>query len=463
MNKTLNVREKALQVNLNKKIYGAFAEIGAGQDVAVEFFKAGGASGTIAKTMSAYDMIFSNVIYGTTTRFVSRERLEKMLSKEYRLLEERLGDTRPDTTFFAFANTVEALNFRKTNQGKGWLGLRFQLRPDSPPNDCIIHILLHDNNNLLQQEAIGIIGVNLIYGCYHLADNPEELVYSLMDNLDISRIQVDMFSLKGPDFKKHDNRLLNLKLVKKGMSKTVMFCSNGRMEQAAEVLYKRPILLLRGRFKPVTHVNIDMLENARKQFEANIKSEEETKAPITITELTLYNLKGTGTTIDDKDFLDRVDLLNALGHRVLISDYYEYYRVVTYLSNINRNRKIGIVLGIKNLRNIFNEDFYRNLGGGILESFGHLFSKNVKLYVYPAKKDNKITKIDDVRVPAKLKGLYLYLKDNARFEDIVDFDASHLDIYSDDVLKYLRENNPIWKTMVPEKVAELIEKDHLFY
>lgn len=463
MKKNLNVKEKALQVNLNKKIYGAFAEIGAGQDVAVEFFKAGAASGTIAKTMSAYDMIFSNVIYGTTTRFVSRERLEKMLTKEYNLLQQRLGGTRPDSTFFAFANTVEALNFKKTNQGKGWLGLRFQLRPDGPTNDCVIHILLHDNNNLLQQQAIGIIGVNMIYGCYYHADNPEELVYSLMDNLDISRIQVDMFSLTGPDFQKHDNRLLNLKLVKKGMSKTVMFCSNGRMEQAAEVLYKRPILLLRGRFKPVTYVNIDMLEKGRKQFEENIKAEEESKSPITITELTLYNLKDSGSTIDDKDFLDRVDLLNELGHRVLISDYYEYYKVITYLSNINRNKKIGIVLGINNLRNIFNQDYYRNLGGGILESFGHLFSKNVKLYVYPTKEDQVIKTIEDIRVSSELKGLYLYLKHNDRFEDIVDFDANILDIYSDQVLKHLRENNPIWKTMVPSKVAELIEKKGLFF
>ncbi len=461
----ITTNAKALAINLEKNIYGSFAEIGAGQGVAEYFFKVGRASGTIAKTMSAYDMTYSNLIYGESNRFVSREKLNNMLIKEFRLLTERLSSRSSHTRFFAFANTVETINYKRTNQGHGWIGLRFQLQPETPFNECIIHVLMHDKSNTQQQEVLGIIGVNLLYACFHKHQNPEDLLYSLVDNLDNTRIEIDMFSLSGPDFKFIDNRLLSLKMVKKGISKSAMFGSHGLMEQPAEVLYKKPILLLRGRFRPLTYVNMDMLEKGYKQFVKDVIEQKikEQNPPMVITELTLYNLKTTeDKKINDQDFLERADLLCSLGHRVLISDYYEYYKVISYLSHINMNQKIGIILGTKNLKNIFDDNYYHNLEGGILESFGQLFSKNVKLYVYPSKSGDKIETIANIKIPRHLKGLYLYLKNNNKIEDITNYDNNILHITSDKVLQLIKKEDHSWEDMVPTQAVEFIKKNKLF-
>ncbi len=456
----LTTKEKALQVNLKRDIYGSFAEIGAGQEVAANFFKAGGASGTIAKTMSAYDMKFSDEIYGKTDRYVCESRLELMLDKEYRLLKERLPEMANDTKFFAFANTVEALNYTKTNQPHGWMGLRFQTKPGAPANHCVVHVRMRDNDSLLQQDALGIIGVNLVYGCFFM-DDPEELLYSLLDDLVPGRIEVDMFRLDGPDFEDVDNRLLSLKLVKSGMTRAAMFGSDGKVLQPSEALYKKNVLVLRGRFRPVTHVNVDMLLKARKIFKT--ENDVDKKKILVLTELTLTDLSNEGE-IDEQDFLNRVDIICSLGQTVMISNYQEYYLLVQYMSRMNRGRKIGIILGIYNLQRVFDESYYQNLRGGILEAFGSLFGHNVKLYVYPSlRQDGEgLHTLESINLPDKLNHLFQYLVENNKLEMVEGANTQILHIISDHVLARIQAGDSGWESCVPRKVAETIKKKKYF-
>ncbi len=451
-----------MRINLAKTIYGSFAEIGAGQEVAANFFKVGGASGTVAKTMSAYDMKFSDAIYGACDRYVCEERLYSMLDKEYALLPERLPHRIQDTRFFAFADTVETINFERTNQGHGWVGLRFQLRPESEPNDCILHVKLHDNDPLQQQLALGIVGVNMLYACMFLSD-PEEIMLSLLDGLTARRVEFDMFSLKGPDFVHVDNRLLALKLVKNGLTKAAMFGPDGSVLQPSEVLYKKNVLVLRGRFRPVTHVNVDMLLTSRRMFK--VEQDVEKSRIVLLSELTLNDLSADGQ-INEKDFLYRADILCSLGQTVLVSNYFEYYRLVEYLSKITKGRKIGITLGIFALQKIFEERTYENLRGGIMESFASLFGTNVKLYIYPALKPNSnelfTLKDFEASLPANLKHLFRYLMDNNKLIDIKDANKNILHIISDNVLAMIRKGESGWEKYVPNKVQEAIKEQGLF-
>ncbi|MBL7852911.1 MAG: TonB-dependent receptor [Cyclobacteriaceae bacterium] len=460
--KKLSAQEKALQINLSRAIYGSFAEIGAGQEIAANFFKVGGASGTVAKTMSAYDMKFSDAIYGQCERYVCEDRLLRMLDHEYPLLPERLPHRIESTRFFALADTVEALNFERTNQGHGWIGLRFQLRPQSKPNECVIHVKMHDNDPLQQQIALGIVGVNLLYGCMFLS-SPEEIMLSLMDNLTVRRIEVDMFRLSGPDFEHVDNRLMALKLVKSGMTKAAMFGPDGNVMHPSEVLYKKNVLVLRGRFRPVTHVNVDMLLTSRRHFK-NEADVDKSKI-VVLTELTLNDLSLDGN-IDEQDFLHRADIICSLGQNVLISNYFEYYRLVDYLSKITRGKKTGLVLGIYALQKIFEEKTYENLRGGILEAFGHLFGTNVKLYIYPAtrKDSNQLFTLKDFedQLPENQKSLFRYLMANNKLEDIQGANVNNLHIISDNVLAMVRKGEAGWEKFVPHKVVEAIKKNGLF-
>ena len=349
--KKLTTQEKALRINLSKSIYGSFAEIGAGQEVAANFFKVGGASGTIAKTMSAYDMKFSDAIYGVCDRYVCEDRLIQMLDHEYSLLPERLPTRIKDTRFFSFADTVEVLNFERTNQGHGWIGLRFQLAPEGPFNDCVVHVKMHDNDPIQQQISLGILGVNMIFGCMFMRE-PEEIINSLLDGLTSRRIEVDMFRINGPDFKQVDNRLMALKLVKNGLTRAAMFGPDGTVMQPSEALYKKNVLVLRGRFRPVTHVNVDMLLAARRHFKR--EPDVDKSRMVVLTELTLNDLSSDGQ-IDEKDFLHRAEIICSLGQTVMVSNYFEYYRLVDYLSKITKGKKIGLVLGIYALQKIFEE------------------------------------------------------------------------------------------------------------
>ncbi|TAH25398.1 MAG: TonB-dependent receptor [Cytophagales bacterium] len=462
----LSPREKALTINLDTRTYGSFAEIGAGQETAAWFFKAGAASGTIAKTISAYDKSMSDAIYGTeeSGRYVVESRVVKMLNREYNILEQRLDAVRPpDNLFFAFANSVVALNYNKTNEGHGWLGIRFQLHPDTPPNDAIVHIRLLDNDTLLQQQAAGIVGVNLIYSAFYYYDTIETFLHSLVESLGTERVEIDMVRITGPDFQHLDNRLLSLKLVKLGLTQAALFGPEGNVLQPSEVFYKKNILVLRGRFRPCTFVNLDMIKTGLEHFK-NDKQVDVNKI-ICISEININSLTSDGQmiNIDEEEFIDRAEILCSLGHTVMISNYHKYYKLVSYLSRFSK-QKIGLVLGIMSLSEIFNEQYYTDLKGGILESFSTLFSKNIKLYIYPARDvhSKELLTCKNFRLPENLVYLYKYLLANDKLEDIVNARLDFLDIFSDNVIRMIKAGESGWEKMVPKEVSEAIIRKQLF-
>lgn len=454
------VNKKAFQINLDPKIYGTFAEIGAGQEVARKFFQVGGAAGTVAKTMSAYDMTFSDAIYGAGGRYVSRQRLWTMLDHEFELLLERLDPTvGGERTFFVFANTVAARSFRRHDESHGWLGVRFQTAPRSAVHEIIIHVRMLDTENLQQQEALGIIGVNLIYGAFYHAKRPETLIGSLLDDLTSERMEVDMIRFSGPDFAQLDQRLMALQLVTQGLTKSALFRADGEVVQPAEVFYKKPLLVERGSFRPVTHVTNDMLECARSMFLEEEPNQGE--EPEVLMEMTLQNLL-RGGELDLLDFLDRVDILSALGRTVLISNYGEYHRLVNYLTRYT-DKMIGLPLGIPAMEEIFDEKYYTALEGGILEGLGRLFKTGVKLYVYPKLgEDGKLVTADNFQVAPNLTHLYSHLLKNGFIESMKGYHPDYFGIYSPNVLQKIRAGDPAWKTMVPDEVAKLIEDRELF-
>jgi len=465
-NKDIGTKQKALAINLDPAIYGSFAEIGAGQDVAANFFKAGASSQTIAKTMSAYDMVVSDAIYGAlkVRRYVSEPRLMAMLDHEYGLLIERLAAQRGEsTTFFAFSDTVSALNYHKTNEGHGWMGVRFQLEPNGAYNDVILHVKLMDNDTNMQQQAVGVLGVNLIYACFYYHESPPVFLLSLMDELFADRIQIDMIRFEGPNFAKVDNRLMSLHLVKYGFSDAAVFGPDGENLQPSEALYKKHAVVIRGRFRPIINVHLDMLTNGVKQFlqEPDVDSSN----VIVVTELTLQSLQernaAENAEIDEKDFLDRVDILCSLGQTVLISNFHEYYKLVAYLSKITK-LKLGVVLGFPNLEYIFSEEHYKDLPGGILESFATLFSRKVKLFIYPTLRDGMIWNCLRFYPPPHLIDLYRYLIANNKIEDIRHYNESNLHVQTDIVLQLIKQGVEGWEEFVPAEVAAMIKDRCLF-
>jgi hypothetical protein len=465
-NKNIGTKQKALAINLDQQIYGSFAEIGAGQDVAANFFKAGAAAGTIAKTMSAYDMNFSDAIYGTQEikRYVSEQRLMSMLGHEYDLIIERLKEKRGEhSTFFAFADTFSSLNFKKTNQGHGWMGVRYQQEPNGEFHDVVLHVKLLDNDPGLQHSAVGILGVNLVYACYNYYKSPTVFLLSLLDDLSRDRIQIDMIRFEGPGFSKVDNRLMSLHLVKYGFSDAAVFGPDGKNLQPSEVLYKKHIMIVRGRFRPLINVHMDMISTGVERFREEPDVDE--SKVIVVTELTLQSLKERGADdsaeINEKDFLDRVDILCSVGQTVLISNFHEYYKLVAYLSKIT-SLKMGVVLGYPNLEFIFNEEHYKYLDGGILEAFATLFSRKVKLFIYPTLGDGVVYDSKKFTPPPHLLDLFEYLIVNDKIEDISNYSVNNLHVQTDKVLQLVKENAPGWEQYVPEQVAAIIKQRSLF-
>ena len=460
--KSIGTKQKALKINLDRSIYGSFAEIGAGQEVAANFFKAGGASGTIAKTISAYDMAFSDAIYGEeeSGKYVCEPRLIKMLNREYKLLQVRLTESAAEKRFFAFADTVSALNYQKTNDAHGWIGLRFQLRPNGPVNSVVIHVNMLDNDNVLQQQALGIIGVNLLYGCYFHHEDPEQLLLSLLDDLSIDRIEIDMIRFEGADFKEVDNRLMSLYLVKHGYTQAAVFGPDGNVMQPYDALSKKHIVAIRGRFRPVTNIFLDMLKKGQSQFEQEADVDDDKIC--VLSELTLRSLEDGKHNINEKDFLDRVDILCSLGQTVLISNFHEYFKLVAYLSQFSK-LKMALIMGMPNLEYIFEEKHYTHLEGGILSAFANLFGHKIKLYLYPTIDDQgAVLNLKSFKPAPHLKGLYQYLMDNSKLEDIKKSDEKLMNIRTDKVLDMIQQGPGEWEKLVPSSVAAMIKENALF-
>ena len=457
-----SVEAKALRINLNKYIYGTFAEIGAGQEVARHFFRSGGASGTIAKTISAYDKNFSDNIYGEEDdkRYVTEARLNKMLDHEMQLLEERISrEENPNKMFFTYANTVTTIDFAKKFKGHGWMGIRYQVDPKQPYSEITLHVRFHQTEARLQQEVLGLIGVNLVYGAFYKYQEPKKLLRYLYDNIDEDAIEIDTINFKGPLFEGVDNRLMSLQLVRNGMTDAVMFNPEGNNILPARELYKKNILALRGSFRPVTLVNIDMFEKALDAFIHESEVEEE--KTVVIFEITLSNLRAQGE-IDEKDFMDRAKLLCSLGHVVMISNFKEYYKLVDYLSQYTK-KQMALSMGVNNFVEIFDEQYYQDLGGGILEAFGKMFYNNLKVYLYPMKEDNgTVINSTNLKLHPRMKDFYKFFKYNGKVVDIFDFEEDYLNIFSRKILQQIREGESDWEKHLPEGIAELIKKNKMF-
>ena len=456
------IKQKALRINLNENIYGTFAEIGAGQETVRQFFRVGGASGTIAKAISAYDKSFSDDIYGIEDdkRYVTQNRLRKMLKHETNLIEKRIKrNNQPNKMFFCFANTVATVDFAKKYNGHGWVGIRFQINPKEKYNEIILHVRFKENTARQQKETLGTLGTNLIYSAFYHFNTPKKIIKYLYDHLDKDQIEIDTINFSGPIFNEVDNRILSLELVKNDMTEAVMFGPDGNNLLPAAALHKKNILALRGRFRPVTKVNEEMYENSLKMFlnERHVDK----KDTIVIFEITLADLTSDGE-IDEKDFMDRAKLLGSLGETVLISNYKEYYRLVEYFS-LYTKKKIGLCMGVNNLIQIFDPKYYTHLSGGILEAFGKLFFKSLKVYLYPVLSEkNEIINSDNLKVHPRMKELYKFFKFNGKVIDVINFKKDSLKIYSHEVLKKIKDNSDGWEKLLPKAVASKIKKFKLF-
>lgn len=461
--KVPSIKNKVLRINLNENIYGTFAEIGAGQETVRHFFRAGGASGTIAKAMSAYDKDFSDAIYGIEDdgRYVTEKRLKKMLSHEMQLIEDRISRYKePNKIFFTYANTVATIDFAKKYKGHGWVGIKFQVQPEGEFNEIILHVRFHENDARLQQLTLGTLGVNLIYGAFYKHDDPKKLLKYLYDHIDQDQIEIDTINFSGPIFEDVDNRLMSLQLVKNGMTEAVIFDPSGNNVLPAALLYKKNVLALRGSFRPVTKVNMDMYERSLAMFlDANRVNEKKTEV---IFEITLSNLRAEGE-IDEEDFMGRALLLCALGQTVMISNFKEYYRVVEYFSNYTKER-MGLTMGVNNLVDVFDTTYYRHLSGGILEAFGKLFFKDLKVYLYPMTnpETGEVTTSENLKVHPRMKELYKFFKYNGKVVDIENPNPEITNIFSREVLRMINEGEEGWEHMLPEGSADLIKSRNLF-
>jgi hypothetical protein len=457
-----DTHQKALRINLDPRWYGTIAEIGAGQEVVRWFFRVGGAAGTVAKSISAYDMAVSDAVYGKAERYVSVGRLQGMLDKEFQLNVERLDDERGDENcFFAFADTVVARSYGGGNECHGWMGVKFQAQQHDEPSQIVMHVRMLDIEAFAQQEALGIVGVNLLYGAFFHHHETDRLIESLLDRLTTGRIEIDMIQFRGIEFRGVDNRLMALKLVQIGLSGVAMFGPDREVLQPSEVLRKKAVLVERGSFRPPTHVNLDMLQTARVKFEADPAVAG--KPVLALTEITMRNLLAGGADVDRRDFLARAELLAACGMTVLITDYFDYYRLAAYISE-RTSERIGIVMGVPSLIDLFDEKNHAQLPGGILESFGRLFKNDLRLYVYPLQPspDDELKTVNDISVRPELQPLYDYLAGRGSFVHLDNYRPECLPIFSRDVLRRIAANDSSWESMVPADVAELIKRRAFF-
>ncbi|MFT7259522.1 MAG: hypothetical protein ACI9MS_001384 [Glaciecola sp.] len=466
MDKQISARstsQKALRINLDEKKYGTIVEIGAGQEVARQFFLAGAAAGTIAKTMSAYDMKFSDAIYGVQEdrRYVSKSRVQAMMDQEFKLVVERVGDIRSKSSrYFAYAATVAAKSFKGDNECHAWCGIRVQMYPGAEASEITIHVRMSDDNAEAQQQALGVIGVNLIYAAFYYFENPKKIIDSLTDNIRTNRIEVDSIDFQGPYFEDLDNRMKNIHLIRSWKTRAIMLKPDGSVAVPAELLYKKNVLTIRGSFRPVTKLNIDMIEQGKKSF---YELEDVTpENSIAIAEISLNDAKGNDANFSEQDIIQRVQVLNSLGYHVMVSDYTRYFSLRAYFRQYT-NLNIGIVVGMINVKQIFDEDFYRGVEGGILEGFGKLFPDHTRLFVYPElNSDGEISEFTDVKVPEHLRFLYRHLLENGFISGIECSDKALFKIFSRSILKQIPKGRGSWENYLPEEAVNEIVNHNFF-
>ncbi len=449
----LSARRKAYLINTDPLKYGTFAEIGAGQEVARHFFKAGSASGTIAKSISAYDMTFSDEIYGkeTSGRYVCESRLDKMLNYEYDLLENRLSEQRPDTEFFAFADTVA------TNRKHGWMGVKYKKLGSSSTNKVILHVRMKDQTREQQHESLGVLGVNLLYAVFFHSQNRDQFIEGLTDNLSRGQIEVDMIRFEGEDLENLDNRLVALDLVKKGLSPAVIFGANGEMEQLSDVLFNKSVFVMRGEYRPFTKVNEEILKAGLDQFDKDFKLKASER--VCFLEMTMAHFDSSNPEAYQKDYLSRVDMLAKLGYRVLISNFNEYYRLKVFLRERSQS-PIAMVFGANQLEYFFSEDRHKNLAMGVFGACARMFETESKIYVYPYKTDNSCANTKSYFPPTKLSGLYKFLIDNEKIKDLTECDDVEPRRLSSEIRRMIKENEPGWEKDVPDEIIDIVKKTY---
>jgi hypothetical protein len=455
--------QKALRLNLDEKKYGTIVEIGAGQEVARQFFLAGAAAGTIAKTMSAYDMKFSDAIYGVQNdgRYVSKSRVKAMMTQELDLVLERVSEGRSKASrYFAYAATVAAKSFNRQNECHAWCGIRLQMYPGAEPSNIKVHVRMHDDNAEAQQQALGMLGVNLIYAAYYYFENPKIIIDSLTDGIKPGRIEIDSIEFMGPYFEDIDNRAINLHLIRSWKTRAIMFRPDGTICVPSEMLYKKNVLTIRGSFRPVTNLNIDMIEQGKVAFYEQEGVDAENT--VAIAEISLNDARGNDNHVPEEDLVQRVQLLNALGYIVMISDYTRYFSLRAYFRQYTK-MKIGIVVGMANLKQIFDEDSYRGVEGGILEGFGKLFPDNTRMFIYPElDAENELREYKNHKVQEHLRFLYRHLLENDFLTGLETSDMKLFNIFSREILKQLKEGRGDWEQMVPKLVAEQIIEHGFF-
>jgi len=455
--------EKALRINLDEKKYGTIAEIGAGQEVARQFFQAGAAAGTIAKTISAYDMKFSDSIYGVQEggRYVSKSRVHAMLDKEFELVVTRVEDSRPkESRFFAYATTVAAKSFNRNNECHAWCGVKIQMYPSAEPSEIILHVRMRDDNAELQQDALGRLGVNFIYAAFYYFENPKLFIDSLSDNIWDNRIEIESIEFKGPYFEDMDNRSINLHLIRSWKTRAIMFNPDGSVGIPAEMLYKKNVLTIRGSFRPVTKLNVDMIEQGLEAFKK--LDDVNDNNTVVLAEISLNDMRGNDLLASEADIIARVQLLNSLGYSVLISDYTRYFSLRAFFRQYTK-MQIGIVLGVINVKQIFDEDSYKGIEGGILEGFGKLFPDKTRLFVYPELNlSGEVSDFTEIKVAEDLRFLYRHLLQNDFIYGIESSDKELFKIFSREVLKQMSNGRGKWEQCLPKGVADEIIANKFF-
>ncbi len=453
--------QKALAINLDPLRYGTLAEIGGGQEAARWLFHVGGAAGTIAEAISAYDMTFSDSLYGAAHRYVSRERLRAMLDHEFGKLLERLSAARgAGTAFFVFADTVATRSYSHKDDGHGWLGIRFQAVPGAEPSRIDLHVNLHGKSPAQDQDTLGTLGVNLCHGAFFRHTDAEALLASLMDGLHPDQVEIDLIDFSGPAFAGVDNRLMALRLVQSGFTDAALFGPDGHAVPVGDALFHKAVLLERSRFRPPTRFNAALLEAARAEFlrDGGIGPGE----VAVISQMTLQDLSDGGE-IDAHDYLQRAGVLCALGKNVLISSHGAYYRLAQYLFRYTR-QPVAVAMGLPALQAMLDEKQYADLGGGILEAFGRMFKHDLRLYVCPQLETatGRRTGVHELHVDGRLRHLYAYLLENRFIRALGSVDEASLAIHAEDVLSGIRSGRAGWEQLVPEAVARMIRERGLF-